>query len=74
MLKECCLSDSLTSVEPLPEEDYWCVDCHLDPFPVTTPGQMAQDRNLNRAIKEYVLYGGDCPLLDRVTYPMGSHH
>ncbi len=74
MLKEFCLSNSLTSVEPLPEGEYWCVECHLDPFPFTRPEQMAQDRKLNGAIKEYVLHGGDCPLLDRATFPMGSHH
>ena len=74
ILKEFYLSDSLSSVEPLPEGEYWCVDCHLAPFPFTTPEQMAQDEKLARAIKEYVLGGGDCPLLDRVTYPMGSHH
>lgn len=74
ILKEFHLSDSLSSVQPLPEGEYWCVDCHLDPFPFTTPEQMAQDEKLARAIKAYVLRGGDCPLLDRVTYPMGSHH
>ena len=73
-LKESSIYNSLTSVNPCPEGEYWCVDCHLNPFPFTTPEQMAQDEKLVKAIRKYILHGGDFPLLDRNTYPPGAHH
>ena len=73
-LKRFSTYNSLTSIDPLPEGEYWCVDCHLNPFSFTTPEQMAQDERFVKAVRGYVLYGGDFPLLDRVTYPPGAHH
>ncbi len=72
-LKDFRASNSLSSVNPGPNGEYWCINCHLATSCFTTQEQMAQDRKLATTVREYVLFGGDCPLLDHVTYPPGRH-
>ncbi len=72
-LKDFRASFALSSDNPGPNGEYWCINCHLDPSSWTIQEHMAQDQKLATAIREYVLFGGDCPLLDHVTYPPGRH-
>ena len=73
-LKNFCTSKALTSVNPRPGGQHWYIDCQLHLGSLETPEHMARNQRLGTAIKEYVLNGGDCPLLDHATYPQGSHH
>lgn len=52
---------------------HWCIDCDQIEVLGFTPEEVARMRSLCVAIKDYVLNGGDCPLLDQVKYPQRYH-
>lgn len=63
-------SNALTSANPRSTGQHWCIDCksYLATFE-TSEKTTTRSQQLAAAIEGYVLNGGDCPLLDHVTYP-----
>lgn len=68
-LKNFKASYALTSANPHPTGQHWCIDCVFHNTYRETPEKITRSQQLATAIKEYVLNGGDCPLLDHVIYP-----
>ena len=61
-------STALTSDNPRPRGQRWCLDCEVDPAVLKASEKATQSQQLAAAIEDYVLNGGGCPLLDHVTY------
>ena len=64
---------ALTSDNPRPKGQHWCIDYKTYPAIPETAERINQSQRLATAIEDYVLNGGDCPLLDHVTYPQASN-
>ena len=62
-------SNALTSANPRPEGQHWCIDCDIYLAFSESSVKIERSQQLATEIEEYVLDGGDCPLLDYVTYP-----
>lgn len=73
MLRKFKVCSALSSDNPRPTGQRWCIDCQIDPAIRGALEENTRSKQLATAIEDCVLNGGDCPLLDHVTYPQASN-